>query len=68
MRLLQDEGCAYYIDWEIIGAEGGNSLHLLNPFDPDPRDAEKWMQFLTQPSARPPGPTRRTNGILSDSN
>src|SRR5436853_370336 len=32
MHLLKDEGCSYYIDWEIIGAEGGNSLHLLNPF------------------------------------
>ena len=64
MRLLKNEPCSYYIDWEIVGAEGGHSLHLLNPFDPDPREAEKWMQFLTQPSARPPGPTRRTNGIL----
>jgi proteasome accessory factor A len=59
MRQLQDAPCSYYIDWEIIGVEGGHALHLLNPFDPAPKDAEKWMQFLTQPSARPPGPARK---------
>ena len=64
MRLLQNEPCSYYIDWEIIGVEGGDALHLLNPFDPNPKDAEKWMQFLTQPSVRPPLAARRTNGIL----
>jgi proteasome accessory factor A len=60
MRLLQDDPCSYYIDWEIIGIEGGHALHLLNPFDPDPKDAEKWMQLLTQFSARPRHPNRRT--------
>jgi len=64
MRLLQDEPCSYYIDWEIIGIEGGEPLRLLNPFDPSPKDAEKWIAYLTQPSARPPNPARRTNGIL----
>jgi proteasome accessory factor A len=57
MHLLRDEGCAYYIDWEIVGAEGGNSLHLLNPFDASSKDAETWMQFFTDPdgkSARAP--------------
>ncbi len=60
MRLLQNEPCSYYLDWEIVGVEGGHALHLLNPFDPDPKDAEKWMQFLAQPLPRPPGPARRT--------
>jgi proteasome accessory factor A len=59
MRLLQNEPCSYYLDWEIVGIEGGHALHLLNPFDPDPKEAERWMQFLTEPSPRPPSPTRR---------
>ena len=53
MRLLKNERCAYYIDWEIIGAEGGNSLHLLNPFDAGSKDAETWMQFLTETNNKP---------------
>ena len=52
MRLLQNEPCSYYMDWEIVGVEGGHALHLLNPFDPDPKDAEKWMQLFT-PTLRP---------------
>src|ERR1700677_69201 len=46
MPLLKDEGCQYYIDWEIIGAEGGNSLHMLNPLDAGARDAETWFHLL----------------------
>jgi proteasome accessory factor A len=52
MRLLRDEACAYYIDWEIVGAEGGNSLHLLNPFDAASKDAEAWMQFFTDTNGK----------------
>jgi hypothetical protein len=52
MRLLQEEGHAYYIDWEIIGAEGGNALHLLNPFEAESRDAETWINLLTEPGGK----------------
>jgi proteasome accessory factor A len=52
MHLLQDESCSYYLDWEIVGVEGGHSLHLLNPFDPSPKEADKWMQILSQPASR----------------
>ena len=52
MHLLQDESCSYYLDWEIVGVEGGHALHLLNPFDPSPKEAEKWMQILSQPASR----------------
>jgi hypothetical protein len=48
MRLLQKEGCSYYIDWEIIGAEGGTSLHMLNPFDSGAKDAETWIHLLNE--------------------
>jgi proteasome accessory factor A len=46
MRLLKDESCAYYIDWEIIGGEGGNLLQMLNPFESGWREAETWMHML----------------------
>ena len=52
MHLLQDEPCSYYLDWEIVGVEGGHALHLLNPFDPNPKEADKWMQILSQPGSR----------------
>jgi proteasome accessory factor A len=53
MRLLQTEGCAsYYIDWEIIGADGGNSLHMLDPFEADSKEAENWIHLLTESNGR----------------
>jgi proteasome accessory factor A len=52
MHLLKNEGCAYYIDWEIIGAEGGNSLHMLNPFDTGSKDAETWIHLLNETGSR----------------
>jgi proteasome accessory factor A len=52
MHLLKNEGCAYYIDWEIIGAEGGNSLHMLNPFDVGSKDAETWINLLNDAGTR----------------
>ena len=61
MRLLKDEGCAYYIDWEIIGAEGGNSLHMLNPFDSGCPDAESWVNMLNGHTARNPRSGRVTS-------
>src|ERR1035438_8542794 len=48
IHLLQAEGCAYYIDWEIIGAEGGNSLHMLDPFEAGSKEAETWIHLLTE--------------------
>jgi proteasome accessory factor A len=52
MHLLKNEGCAYYIDWEIIGAEGGNSLHMLNPFDVGSKDAETWIHLLNETNGK----------------
>jgi proteasome accessory factor A len=59
MRRLQQATGSYYIDWEILGAEGGHALHLLDPFDSDPSEAEKWAQSLSRCSARPSTPPRR---------
>ena len=52
MHLLKNEGCAYYIDWEIIGAEGGNSLHMLNPFDVGSKNAETWIHLLNETNGK----------------
>jgi proteasome accessory factor A len=52
MHLLKTEGCQYYIDWEIIGAEGGNSLHMLNPFDVGSKDAETWIHLLNEANGK----------------
>jgi hypothetical protein len=52
MQLLKNEGCSYYIDWEIIGAEGGNSLHMLNPFDAGSKEAQMWIHLLTESTGR----------------
>ena len=52
MHLLKNEGCQYYIDWEIIGAEGGNSLHMLNPFDTGSKGAETWIHLLNESNGK----------------
>jgi proteasome accessory factor A len=54
MRLLKDEICEYYIDWEIIGAEGGCALHMLNPFDSGSQDAETWVGLLNGNAGKSP--------------
>ena len=54
MRLLKDESVKYDIDWEIIGAEGGCSLHMLNPFDANTQDAETWVNMLNGDAERSP--------------
>jgi proteasome accessory factor A len=53
MRELQRRTASYYLDWEIIGTEGGNPLQLLNPFESKPSEAEAWLNGLEK------GPTRR---------
>jgi hypothetical protein len=54
MRLLKEEPCLYFIDWEIIGAEGGNSLHMLNPFDAGAQEAESWVHLLNGNAEKTP--------------
>ncbi|MEO7299213.1 MAG: proteasome accessory factor PafA2 family protein [Verrucomicrobiota bacterium] len=48
MQFLPKQASEYYIDWEIIGVEGSDSLHLLDPFDSSPRDAEAWNKGLVE--------------------
>ncbi len=54
MRFLKDENCSYYIDWEIIGAEGGSSLHMVNPFDSGSQEAQTWAHLLSRQTGKPP--------------
>jgi proteasome accessory factor A len=46
MRLLKDRHIRYFVDWEVVDAEGGNSLPLLNPFDAAPPELEPWARQL----------------------
>jgi proteasome accessory factor A len=46
MKLLKNQHIRYFVDWEVIDAEGVNSLNLLNPFDASPEDAETWVKQL----------------------
>jgi hypothetical protein len=43
------------VDWEVIDAEGFNSLNLLDPFDPAPEDAAHWARQFQEKSATPKG-------------
>ncbi len=54
MHLLKNEGCAYFIDWDNIGAEGGNSLQMLNPFEAGLKEADSWMSFLGDSTGKTP--------------
>jgi hypothetical protein len=47
MRSLKEQHRRYFVDWEMIDVEGIHSLHLLDPFDPRPTDAEQWLKELT---------------------
>ncbi len=53
MQLLRKHVTEYYVDWEIIGADGGDSLHLLDPFDASPREADAWSRNLNSTSPKP---------------
>ena len=46
MRMLKNQHIRYFVDWEVIDAEGVNSLNLLNPFDASPEEADSWARQL----------------------
>jgi hypothetical protein len=46
MRQIAPLACRYFVDWEIVDAEGVNSLNLINPFESDPIMAEYWLSSL----------------------
>ncbi|MFN7139450.1 MAG: proteasome accessory factor PafA2 family protein, partial [Limisphaerales bacterium] len=52
MQLLREHAVEYYVDWEILGAEGGNSLQLLDPFDASPKEADAWSRHLIEPKEK----------------
>ena len=54
MRLLKDEKRGYYIDWESVGADGGNAIQMLNPFDAGCPDTENWLPAPADSAARTP--------------
>ena len=48
MHLLKQHPIRYFVDWEVIDAEGFSSLNLLNPFDAEPEEAEVWFRQLSK--------------------
>ena len=54
MQFLRRQSIEYYVDWEIIGADGGESLHLLDPFEASPGAADAWSKDLGDLAHRPP--------------
>jgi hypothetical protein len=46
MHQLKSHPIRYFVDWEIIDAEGVNSLNLLNPFEHSPDTVEAWCKSL----------------------
>ena len=46
MHLLRHQTTRYFVDWEVIDAEGLTALNLLNPFDADPASVEHWCRQL----------------------
>jgi hypothetical protein len=46
MQLLKNQHIRYFVNWEVIDAEGGSSLNLLNPFESAPAEAESWARQL----------------------
>jgi proteasome accessory factor A len=46
MQQLKNQPLRYFVDWEIIDAEGINSLNLLNPFESSPDAVDLWCKQL----------------------
>ncbi|MBN8247866.1 MAG: proteasome accessory factor PafA2 family protein [Verrucomicrobia bacterium] len=44
MRQLASHDLPVFVDWEIVDTEGVNPLLLLDPFDADRREADRWLE------------------------
>jgi len=55
MHALKHQAIRYFVDWDVVDAEGLPSLNLNDPFDTTPPEAEVWMKQLppTDPGAEP---------------
>jgi proteasome accessory factor A len=52
MRLLESQAFRYFVDWEVMDVEGAESLHLLDPFQPQVPEAAAWMKRIAVQHAR----------------
>ena len=52
MHALAPQTFRYFVDWEVIDAEGTDSLHLLNPFEPKAPDVTAWLRRGARVHAR----------------
>ncbi|MFM8468944.1 MAG: proteasome accessory factor PafA2 family protein, partial [Limisphaerales bacterium] len=44
MHALAGESFRFFVDWDVIDAEGTDSLRLLDPFNPKAPDATAWLR------------------------
>jgi proteasome accessory factor A len=49
MHVLKVQPIRYYVDWDVIDAEGVPSLNLTNPFEASSPEAEAWTRLLAGP-------------------
>lgn len=50
MRQLVGKGLPYFLDWEILGVDGGNALPLPDPFEIDTGRVAQWLTECQEPS------------------
>ena len=53
MELLRMQPNPYFVDWEILGADGANPLSLLNPFESNPAEVHAWKEQFKDDAKRP---------------
>lgn len=53
MRQLAGKPIRYFVDWEVINADGQSPLHLMNPFSDAVEQADEWCSRL---GSAPEGP------------
>ena len=46
MQTLKHLHIRYFVDWEVIDAEGTHSLNLVDPFEASSKEAEAWSRQL----------------------
>jgi hypothetical protein len=58
MQMLRSGEFPYYVDWEILGTEGGNPLQLLNPFESGLQEVETWRRQMASAEGKA-GPSKK---------
>ena len=52
MHTVAKASFRFFVDWEVIEAEGADALQLLDPFEPQPPDPTDWLRRIERAHAR----------------